>query len=120
MCYLVRQSQAEAERGGATTPPSLHSTRPRWAAAIAAALIGGVAVAALVGSPSTPPQMSAKEIPGPLATQAQAVPVTAAVQQGSQQGFQQGSQQGSAPVDDGVPTASDVVKAGMGDCHHGL
>jgi hypothetical protein len=27
---------------------------------------------------------------------------------------------GSPPADDGVPSSSDVAKAGMGQCHHGL
>jgi hypothetical protein len=46
--------------------------------------------------------------PAPLAARAVAVPMTAVVEQGS------------APVDDGVPSASDVVKAGLGHCDHGL
>jgi hypothetical protein len=110
MCYLVRQSQAEAERGGTTPSPSLHSPRPRWIAGIAAALIGGLAVAAFVGPPTTPPLMNAKEPTtlAPVASRTPAVPTTGVVEQSS------------TPVDDGVPTASDVVKAGIGDCHHGL
>jgi len=110
MCYLVREKQAEAaERGGATLPPSLNRLRPRWVGAVAAALIGGLAVAALVAPPSTPPLLNTKDsAPAPLASRAVAVPTAAVVEQGS------------APVDDGVPSASDVVKAGMGHCDHGL
>jgi hypothetical protein len=109
MCYLVRQQQAEAERGG-TTPPSLERLRPRLIGAVAAALIGGLAVAALVVPSSTPPVLSAQDStgPAPLASNTAATPSAGFVQHGS------------APVDDGVPTASDVVKVGAGNCHHGL
>jgi hypothetical protein len=111
MCYLVREKQAEAaERGGATLPPSLNRLRPRWAGAVAAALIGGLAVAALVAPPSTPPLLNTKDsAPAPLASRAVTVPAAAVVEQGS-----------ALPVDDGVPSTSDVVKAGMGHCDHGL
>jgi hypothetical protein len=110
MCYLVREKQAgAAERGGATLPPSLDRVRPRWIGAVAAALIGGLAVAALVAPPSTSPPLNTKDsAPAPLASRAVAAPMGAVVEQGS------------VPVDDGVPSASDVVKAGVGDCHHGL
>ena len=110
MCYLVREQQAGATEGrDATLPPSLGRLRPRWAGAIAAALIGGLAVAALVAPPSTPPLVNTQHsAPAPLASTAVTVPVTPVVDKGS------------LPVDDGVPSASDVVKAGMGDCHHGL
>lgn len=109
MCYLVRERQAGmAEPGGATVPPSIDRLRPRWAGAIAAALIGGVAVAALV-APSTPPLSTVKDSArAPLVSSAPAVPTATVVEQGS------------APVDDGVPTSSDVVKAGLGHCDHGL
>jgi hypothetical protein len=111
MCYLIREQQAgAAERGGATLPPSFQGLRPRWIGAVAAALIGGLAVAALVLPTSTAPLSNTKDsaAPAPLASRAVAVPTAAAVQPGA------------ALVDDGVPTASDIVKAGMGHCENGL
>src|SRR5512145_1929276 len=98
MCYLVREQQAgAAERGGATLPPSHDRLRPRWAGAVAAALIGGLAVAALVAPPSTEPVLNRTDSgPAPLASKAVAVPTAAVVEQRS------------APVDDGVPGTSDV------------
>ena len=110
MCYIIRETQSEPERGGATLPPSLDRLRARWIAAGAATLIGGLALAALVVPASTPPLMSAKQSAplAPVASRTSAVPATAVVEQVS------------APVDDGVPTTSDVVKAGLGHCHHDM
>lgn len=111
MCYLVREKQAgAAELGGATLPPSLERLRPRLIGAVAAALLGGLAVAAIVASPTASPPLSAKHsaAPAPLAATAVAVPMTAV------------GGQGSLPMDDGVPSASDVVKAGLGHCEHDL
>ena len=96
MCYLVREQQAgAAELGGATLPPSLDRLRPRLIGAVAAALIGGLAVAAMVAPPSASPLLNAKDsaAPAPIAAMAVAVPMTAVVEQGS------------APLDDGVPSA---------------
>ena len=113
MCYLIRERSASAaERGSAALPPSLERMRPRWIAAVAAALIGGVAVAALVAQPSVSPSLSLKESTPPAAalasqaTQAVALPTAAGPV--------------SAPVDDGVSNSMDVVKAGTGPCEHGL
>jgi hypothetical protein len=113
MCYLVRHHQARAGEGGsAPQPPSLDRIRPRWAGAVAAALIGGLAVAAIIAPSSTSsPTLRDREsaAPAPIASSAAAaVPMAAMVETGS------------APVDDGVPSTSDVAKAGMGQCHHGL
>jgi hypothetical protein len=110
MCYLIRQTQSEAERGGSTPSPSLDRLRSRWIGAVAAVLIGGVAVAALVGVPSTPPLSNTKDSAPAvrLAPRTAAVPTAAVVEQTF------------APLDDGVPTASDVVKAGLGHCQHDL
>ena len=110
MCYLYREQQAgAAERGGATLPPSL-GLRPRLIGAVAAALIGGLAVAAIVAPRSASPLLEAKNsaAPAPIAARSVAVPTAAVVEQVS------------APVDDGVPSAPDVVKASMGHCDHGL
>jgi hypothetical protein len=111
MCYLVREQPAgAAERGGATLPPSIDGLRPRWIGAGAAALIGGLALAAFVAPPLAAPPGSARDAvaPAPVATLTVAVP-TAGV-----------AERGALPADDGVPTTTDVVKAGAGPCHHGL
>ena len=116
MCYLVRHHQAGAAEGAsAPQTPGVDRVRPRWAGAVAAALIGGLAVAAIV-APSPTSQMSAplrdreSTAPAPITSSAAAsVPMAAAVETGS------------PSQDDGVPsTSSDVAKAGMGQCHHGL
>ena len=111
MCYLVRRAQPEAERG-TTLPPSLDRLRARWIGAAAVTFIGGLAVAAaLVTAPSAPPlQSSVKDAaPAPLQSRTTAVPATAGV-----------VEQTSGLIDDGVPTKSDVAKAGLGHCEHGL
>jgi hypothetical protein len=111
MCYLIREQQAgAAERGGAALPPSLDRLRTRWIGAVAAALIGGLAVAAIVAPPSASPPLAAKAsaAPAPLAASAVAVPTPAVVELSS------------TPVDDGVPSAPDVVRAGLGHCDHSL
>lgn len=110
MCYLIREQRAGAQAGDTAAPQNLDRMRPRWAGAVAAALIGGLAVAAIVAPPSVSPLLSAKDSagPAPLAASAVAVPTEAAFRQSS------------TPVDDGVPTAPDTVKAGMGNCSHAL
>jgi hypothetical protein len=113
MCYLVRNHQARAEEGGsAQVPPSLGRVRPRWTGAVAAALIGGFALAAIVAPSSTSsPTLRDRQAsaPAPIeSSAAAAVPMAARVETGA------------PPVDDGVPNNSDVAKAGMGQCHHGL
>jgi len=111
MCYLVRERQAgAAQPGGAALPPSPGRLRPRWAAAAVAALIGGLAMAALVAPPAKAPLLSATDSAplAPVVSRAAAVPAAAGVEHGS------------APFDDGLPSTSDVVKAGAGPCHHGL
>jgi len=110
MCYLIRQPQSEAERGATTPSPSLNPPQPRWIAAIAATLIGGLAVAAFVVPPSSPPLMNAKHsaAPAQVASRTPLAPTTAVVEQTS------------SLVDDGVPASTDVVKAGLGHCEHGL
>jgi hypothetical protein len=111
MCYLVREKQAGAAEGSGTTlPPSLDRLRPRLIGAVAAALLGGLAVAAIV-APSTPSAtLSVKEsgAPAPITARTSAVPMTPVFEQCS------------LPLDDGVPSASDVVKAGLGHCDHAL
>lgn len=111
MCYLIRQQQAEAQRGSTTTlETGPHRLRSRWAGAVAATLVGGLALAALVQPPSTPSPIKAIEsaAPAPVVARTSAVPAAAVVEQVS------------APVDDGVPSAADVVKAGGRDCDQGF
>jgi hypothetical protein len=103
MCYLIRERQAAPEeRGGATTPPSFDRLRPRWIGAVAAALIGGLAVAALVAPASTSPRLHTKDSApaAPLAARAVTVPAAPVVEQDSAPG-------------DGVSSAS-YAKARMG------
>ncbi len=111
MCYLIREQRDGAALADDTAvPQSLDRLRPRWVGAVAAALIGGLAVAAIVAPPSVSPLSSAKDsaAPAPLAASAVALPTEAAFRQSS------------TPVDDGVPTAPDTVKTGMGHCNHAL
>lgn len=111
MCYLIREHRTgAAEAGDTALPQNLGRMRPRWAGAVAAALIGGLAVAAIVAPPSVSPLLNAKDsaAPAPVDQSTGAVPTASVVRQGS------------APVDDGVPTAPDTVKAGMGNCSHEL
>src|SRR5688572_14669521 len=107
MCYLVRHHQARAAEGGsAPQPPGLDRVRQRWSGAVAAALISGLAVAAIVAPSSTPsPTLRDSEsaAPAPITSNAApAVPTAGVVETGS------------APTDDGVPGTSEVAKAGMG------
>ncbi|MDB5940797.1 MAG: hypothetical protein JWQ13_363 [Ramlibacter sp.] len=112
MCYLVRRQQAEA--AGAAVPPSQapQRLRPRLIAAVAAAVFGGLALAALTAAPPTPSLSSQQDAApsAPLVTRAATVPTAGVVEVGS------------GPVDDGVPAAGtrDVANAGVGHCHHGL
>lgn len=111
MCYLIREQRAGAVHGGDTAvPQNLDRMRPRWAGAVAVALIGSLAVAAIVAPPAVSPLLSAKDsaAPAPLAASAVAAPTESAFRQSS------------TPVDDGVPTAPDTAKAGMGNCSHAL
>lgn len=110
MCYLVRQQQAQAERDG-TTPQSHERLRPRLIGVVAATLIGGLALAALSIPPSTPSLVSAQKpaAPGPLDSTAPILPTAAAV-----------VERVSMPMDDGVPSAPDTVRASLGHCQHEL
>ncbi len=110
MCYLVREHRAgAAERGGAALPPGLERLRPRWIGAVGAALVGGLAVAAIVAPPLGSPPAKANDPAAPATFAAKAVPTQAIAQQGS-----------STPVDDGVPGATDRARAGLGHCDHDL
>ena len=117
MCYLVRQQQADAAPGGvAQQPRGFESARPRWVGAAALTLLGSLAVAAaLVSTPSMAPQLQE----GAQQAGGAALPVAA---QGPVQATGGGSvEQTSLQMDDGVPSSgTDVVKAGAGNCHHGM
>jgi len=114
MCYLVRQQPADAAFGAVPPAPAGERLRPRWAAALTAALVGGVALAAtLVVSPAAAP-----EAPAPVAKQgALLAPVVARTVNTPAAG---GSERAGLPVDDDVPTAPASDKAALGGCHHDL
>ena len=107
MCYLIRQAQSEAERGGTAPVSGLTPPRRRWAGAIAATMVGGLAVAALVGPPSTAP-LSAADPAAAVPVMARTAPAPAGPI----------VEQSSGTVDDGVP--ADAVKAGGRECSHSL
>lgn len=107
MCYRVHERQTDAQHGGVAVPPLPDRVRPRWVGVAAAALVGGLAMAALIApSPLLKPDDAGA--PARLAAKAGTVPAAPAIERTS------------LPADDGVPTSTDVVKAGLGDCHHGL
>ena len=108
MCDLVRQQQAEAEPGAAPPSPGPGRLITRLAGAVGAVLVGALALAALSVPPSTPAPAQVKEPAAPLLAKTSAVPTSAIVEVGS------------GPVDDGVPTATDLARAGTGHCHHGM
>lgn len=114
MCYLIRQRHLEAGGDAATEEPGSSRLRPRWAAALGAMLIGGLAVAAAVVVPQTAPQRNVTPVAvGPHASSAlQSANATVAPA-----GV---VEQTSVPVDDGVPTAYDANRAAMGHCSHDL
>lgn len=117
MCYVVRHHHSAAVESGAPaseTQEQPTGMRPRWAgAAVAAALIGGVALAASYVSPS------AERSPAAERTAAPAAPVAAA---GTQEIIRTSTSGGgtSLPADDGVPTSPDVARAAAGPCEHGM
>ena len=117
MCYLVRHQKAEAQRDTAAAPLSAGRLRPRWAGVIAATLVGGLAMAALVDPSWTPPSLTERDptAPPPMVAGAQA-PATTGVA-----AYTPVVEQTAAPLDDGVPTTStDLANATVGGCHHGL
>ena len=109
MCYRVRQASPSVDLAEDTrVPASQPGVRPRWAGVAVAAAVGSIALAALVAAPLPPPTASAVQQTGaPLARDTSALQST-------------GGTQGSLPMDDGVPTATDVRKAATGHCDHAL
>ena len=109
MCYGIRAMQAEPGREDASQPSSgLERLRPRVAGAVAAVLVAGFALAALVEKPAPPRATIEKPAATVPAAEKAAVPVNGVVEQTS------------LGVDDGVPTALNETKRMGGDCHHGL
>jgi hypothetical protein len=113
MCYLHREQQAAAAEGSSATPaPDALRPRSRWAGAVTAMLMAGLAVAALVAPAPTSPFSSTRTAaaPAPMATATVTTPPTPVAERIP----------ASTMVDDGVPVASDRPKAGIGGCEHGL
>lgn len=109
MCYLVRQHSVEAQQGSTPLPGGLDRVRPRWVA-VGAALVGSIALAAFVAPAQSPTLPVAKDAAHviPVAAKSGAAPVQPVVDQRT------------SGVDDGVPGATEVSKAGGAGCHHGL
>lgn len=110
MCYMVRQQQSEAQHGGATLPPGMERLRPRWLAAGAAAVLGGLALAAF--TPAKAPTLASEPSAATVAPVADKV--------GMSPPGQPVVDQRTAGIDDGVPAPAEVSKAQAGHCHHGL
>lgn len=112
MCHLVREASAAGEAGGATQPAAPLRVPPRWAGALGAVLVGGLALAALV-VPAPVPQEARAQPPAaaivPVVLKTESTPTAAS---------------GAGPslgVDDGVPGSPNMTKAaGVGGCHHDL
>lgn len=117
MCYLARQQQAQSQPE-ATVPPLEPGSRlrPRWAGAIATALVGGVAMAALVVPSWTPPSATERDPTAPTTMVTGAGPLTLARTTLGAPVLEQTA----TTADDDVPTAGDTLKAGVGGCHHGM
>jgi hypothetical protein len=107
MCYLARHQQAPLEEDAATTTTHTPSARPRWIGAAVATIVGGLALAAVL-APAVPPASADEASVGPVqpaVSNVSAAPV---------------AERSSISPDDGVPTTTDVAKAGDSSCHHGL
>lgn len=106
MCYLVREpfEDRAGDSAPASVPPRL---RTRWAAGLAVALVGGLAVAALVTPSPTQPERIVSHPAAPIAQRAGTLPAG-------------GGTQGTLPADDDVPTAPAQASYASGHCHHDL
>lgn len=111
MCHLVREDLFESQSGREAGPAPARPLRPRRAGVVAALLVGGFAVAALLApskvSPLSSPVAQHGEAPAALAS-LQAVPGAA------------GLERTALPVDDEVPTAPGTAQSGAAPCHHGF
>lgn len=110
MCYLVHEQQPEWEHRGTTLPDGPQRMRPRWAGALAAALVGGVAFAALLVPKSVPPEAAV--------VQQAAAPQATVAARGSMVPTGTVIEQTTAGIDDGVPAPA--MKAAASPCQHGL
>lgn len=103
MCYLVRDRQAAPGPEGALpsggTPP-----KSRWAAAGAAALVGGLALAAVLAPSGTDPGR-------PQAQQQRAAPVQPAAAQETATGQPVVLERMTLGIDDDAYAATDSAKA---------
>lgn len=109
MCIRIHQEQAEPRDAGATPPlRPLQRPRSRWAIAGAAALVAGLAAAAMVAPP-----------PSARITQSDPVPVRA-----TQASVPAGGvvEQTATTVDDDVPSApaTNSTRGALGHCDHGM
>jgi hypothetical protein len=111
MCHLVREESFESEPGRQGQPAQPPRVRPRRAAVVAALLVGGFAVAALLApskvSPLSAPVAARSDVHAALGS-LQAVPAAG------------GLERTALPADDDVPTAADVARPGAAPCHHGM
>ena len=104
MCYLARQSAAEPERGASSPVPGSDRVRPRWAGAAAAAVIAGLALAALVApSPTAPSLPKEKAAVAPVVTRTIEMPTAATVER-------------IVLGDDGLAAPPDTARAGIRPC----
>jgi hypothetical protein len=106
MCYLIRQAQSEPERGAPAPGSGILPPRRRWVGAIAATLVGGLAVAALVAPPAKAPLpiVSDPAASVPIAAETATAPAGPVVEQTF------------VTIGDGVPADDRVVKGGGLDC----
>ena len=120
MCYRVRQENIAADVAGATPPKEAagpQRLRPGWIGAGAAALVAGLAAAALVlprgaaGEPQPPQQPQPVVAPPPPVAATQPVAFTTIIDQTVS----------TLTLDDGVPAPTqDVARSALGPCHDGL
>lgn len=112
MCYLLREQKAAAAEDSSATPvPGAQRPRSRWAGAVTAMLMAGLAVAALVAPAPTSPfsSMRTDAAAAPMAANTVTTPLTPVAGRGP-----------ASTLDDGVPSAADGPKAAIGHCEHGL
>lgn len=111
MCHLVREESLASQAGSDGAPAQPPRVRPRRAAVVAAVLVGGLAVAALLApsrvSPLSPSVAPRHEVQAGLVS-LQAAPSAGALERTA------------LPVDDDVPTAPEPARAGAAPCHHGM
>jgi hypothetical protein len=111
MCHLVREESFESQPGREGVPADPPRVRPRRAGVVAALLVAGFAVAALLApsrvSPLSTSGTAGGEVHAALASR-HAVPAAA------------GLERTALPADDDVPAAPDTTRLGAAPCHHGM